>query len=414
MKEEIQLLVSNSIKHCELSEDDLKDNSVFENLSTMIIDLFMACNNLTFKDNDLIYSKDHDIYNVMNIYITNNNITKDKLIDIVNQELCSYSKNIVKPPTYSESELAYLKNKIISLQNIPQPEQRTEAWYDFRRNRLTASNLFDILNNNSKRNEVILSKCSDVTNFAGGDAINHGIKFEPVATEIYEKRNDLNIIEFGCLPHREISYFGASPDGIVDYNSNNKNYIGRMLEIKCPKSRKITGIIPDGYYAQIQGQLEVCDLDLCDFLECDFQIYESKEAFFKDNKDSNNKHLNVNNKEKGIIIELYDQSIKKYVYYYNNKDHYNYNEFKLWEDSIISKVLENDTLDYVKTSFWYLNKYNVVLVKRDRGWFNNIFLDIKTFWEDVEKHRVNNGEDLKKIKKSRVYKNNEKELTFLE
>ena len=57
MKEEIQLLVSNSVKYCELSEDDLQDNSVFENLLTMIIDLFMACNNLTFKDNDLIYHK---------------------------------------------------------------------------------------------------------------------------------------------------------------------------------------------------------------------------------------------------------------------------------------------------------------------------------------------------------------------
>ena len=53
-----------------------------------------------------------------------------------------------------------------------------------------------------------------------------------------------------------IDYFGASPDGIVSYESKNKDYVGRMLEIKCPKSRKIDGIIPIGYYYQIQGQLE--------------------------------------------------------------------------------------------------------------------------------------------------------------
>ena len=28
--------------------------------------------------------------------------------------------------------------------------------------------------------------------------------------------------------------FGASPDGIVEWESENKNYVGRMLEIKMP------------------------------------------------------------------------------------------------------------------------------------------------------------------------------------
>ena len=49
-----------------------------------------------------------------------------------------------------------------------------------------------------------------------------------------------------------------------------------MLEIKCPKSRIITGFIPEVYRAQIQGQLEVCGLDYCDFLECDIKVYNSK------------------------------------------------------------------------------------------------------------------------------------------
>ena len=86
-----------------------------------------------------------------------------------------------------------------------------------------------------------------------------------------------------------------------------------MLEIKCPKSRIITGIIPDSYYAQIQGQLEVCDLEYCDFLECDIKEYSDKNSFFKDSPYGENVscYLQANNNEKGIIIELYDTQKKR-------------------------------------------------------------------------------------------------------
>ena len=47
-----------------------------------------------------------------------------------------------------------------------------------------------------------------------------------------------------------------------------------MLEIKCPYSRKIDGVIKPEYFSQMQGQLEVCDLEYCDFLECDFQKFD--------------------------------------------------------------------------------------------------------------------------------------------
>ena len=38
-----------------------------------------------------------------------------------------------------------------------------------------------------------------------------------------------------------------------------------MLEIKCPTKRPITGFIPEYYHYQVQGQLEVCNLNYCDF-----------------------------------------------------------------------------------------------------------------------------------------------------
>ena len=47
---------------------------------------------------------------------------------------------------------------------------------------------------------------------------------------------------------------------------------GRMLEIKCPYSRVINGIVPDNYEVQMQIQLEVCDLEICDFCKLEYVI----------------------------------------------------------------------------------------------------------------------------------------------
>ena len=71
-----------------------------------------------------------------------------------------------------------------------------------------------------------------------------GEKYEPVSTIYYEWINNTKVDEFGCIPHNEYSFLGASPDGIVcDISSN---LYGRMLEIKNVVSREITGIPKNG------------------------------------------------------------------------------------------------------------------------------------------------------------------------
>lgn len=327
----------------------------------------------------------------------------------------------------------YLESKIISLSKIPQPEQRTNEWYIFRNNRLTASDLFYVIDEydklskknykmSAKYKELISKKCGIDIPFIKGAAINHGIKFEPIATSIYETRNNLTILEFGCLPHPHIPFFGASPDGIVSYSSTNRHFIGRMLEIKCPKSRPITGIIPKSYYAQMQGQLEVCDLEYCDFLECDFKFYNDEDSFFNDkdtNYTTNNEKLNfIKNKqgnEIGAIIEIFDTKLQKNFYHYASADILkNKNDFKLWEKQFIDMVFKNDNshLEYIGTLYWYINKYNVVLVKRDREWFNNNYIKIEYFWDNVIKYR-NNGEAETLIKKKKYEPFKTEELDFI-
>ena len=304
-------------------------------------------------------------------------------------------------PEYSQSHLNYLELHLSALEKIPQPEQRTTEWYEFRNNRLTASDLWYITNwNEAKVHDILKKKCGVEQKFSVSPALLHGIKFEEVATKIYEKRNNVEITEFGCVPHSFIPYFGASPDGICSINSGNKNYVGRMLEIKCPKSRIITGFIPEVYRAQIQGQLEVCGLEYCDFLECDIKVYNSKKEYLDDCfiRDDGSKDVNKTAKgnEKGIIFETYNTEQKSYSYEYRYTNFSNEEEIDNWEEPFIDKILDSEHLEHGGTTFWYLNKISTVLVKRDRDWFTTNFCRIKQFWDKVEDARINGIPERKK------------------
>ena len=66
----------------------------------------------------------------------------------------------IQEPTYCESDLYYLELKMSELQTIPQPEQRTKEWYEYRNNRLTASDLWPVMNDNeSKIYDILKKKC---------------------------------------------------------------------------------------------------------------------------------------------------------------------------------------------------------------------------------------------------------------
>ena len=108
-----------------------------------------------------------------------------------------------------------------------------------------------------------------------------GVKYEDVAVTVYERRHNLHVAEFGCLPHPTLKCFGASPDGIIDKGP--PEYIGRMLEIKVPPKRVIDPeVVPKHYFYQMQGQLEVCNLDECEFLQVKIHEYNSTDAYKED------------------------------------------------------------------------------------------------------------------------------------
>ncbi len=370
---DLEIATSDFIKLNDISCDTLKDDNECRELASVI--------EVIFKDAYCDGEESSDIQ------------------DLIFTMLKTQIKTV--EPEYDESTIEYLGVQLEALEKIPQPEQRTKEWYEFRNNRLTASDLWYITNwNEAKVHEILKKKCGVEQKFSLSPALLHGIKFEEVATKIYEKRNNVEIVEFGCLPHSFIPYFGASPDGICGIKSQNKNYVGRMLEIKCPKSRIITGFIPEVYRAQIQGQLEVCGLEYCDFLECEIKTYNTKQDYLDDcfiNEDGS-KDINKTKtgNEKGIIFETYNTELKKYDYEYRYENFRTMEEIDGWEDPFIDKILESSNLEHAGTTLWYLNKMSVVLVKRDREWFNSNFCRIKKFWEKVEDARINGIPERKK------------------
>lgn len=272
-----------------------------------------------------------------------------------------YNKDL---PKVTPLKAQYLENQVQVLKNIHQPVQKSQEWYEMRNTMVSASDFGTVLGVNpySGRNEVLKKKCGDST-FMTNAAMQWGNKYENVAVLIYERRNNVNVLEFGCIRHPFISFLGASPDGIT--------LEGTMLEIKCPTSRKISGIPPEYYWCQVQGQLEVCELDRCDFLECSFKEYEEDEY----NND-------VNAHEKGVIAELYDRSTKTFSYIYSpvciiGRD------LDLWKKNI----RKSNEVKFSSFSYWYLVEVSCVPIYRNQEWFNVAKNELELFWNDVLKYR---------------------------
>ena len=359
--------------------------------------------NHDISNEDLIHERDQVINHIKIIYEQFETISDENYEEFIKELNLYLDLRIIHPcPNYTSNDIDKITKMINKLKKIPQPEQRTEEWYKFRNGRLTASDLASAINKNpySNKNKLILNKCGVSEPWNPGPAIIHGVKFEDVAVSIYEKRNNVKVYEYGCLPHPDLSCFGASPDGICDPKSKNKNYIGRMLEIKCPTKRHITGFIPEYYHYQVQGQLEVCDLNYCDFLECGIEEI------------SKNEYNQVNNIEKGVVIELYDEKLTKMIYKYSplNIDPSKING---WEEKIIDTIFTNE-MSYIKTTYWKLKEYNCLLIVRDKKLWSDVEPEIISFWEEVEKYRLKGHETLLPKKREKKKYKTKDIFTFLD
>ena len=196
------------------------------------------------------------------------------------------------------------------------PEQRSPEWFAMRRGAITASDGGVVLGKNKyeKQFDFILKKTVG-KKFSSNKFCYHGKMLEEPATMIYQYRMNVTVEEFGLMMHNKYSFLGASPDGIVNHykldGKHKTKEVGKMLEIKCPLSRKINmngpikdHICPIYYWIQVQLQLECCNLEECDFWQCDIKLYKSREEFINDTDEDEPFRSKKFGFEKGCLLQL--------------------------------------------------------------------------------------------------------------
>jgi putative phage-type endonuclease len=337
---------------------------------------------------------------------------KTDLEELVEHIIELFHIQIIPPRSYPNTfittritPISEITDQINYLNKIPQPQQRTQEWYEFRHKLITASNAYKVFESDCTQNQLIYEKCQPLKIVSSepihskcvnvDSPLHWGQKYEPISVMYYENMYNTTIGDFGCIQHSKYTFLGASPDGI-NIDSTNPRY-GRMLEIKNIVNREITGIPKKEYWIQMQLQMEACNLDECDFLETRFVEYESFDAFNADGQFL----LSERGEKKGVI--LYFSKPDGTPHYLYKPLHMDQLQFEKWEQEMIST--HEDSMIWVKNIYWKLDEVNCVLVLRNERWFNDNITDISNIWDIIIQERENGFQHrapTKKIKQSKA------------
>ncbi len=270
---------------------------------------------------------------------------------------------------------AYRKT-LQELRGLPFVKQRSQEWLDLRKDRLTASDLYDAIKGGAASLSLARKKAgviTDTINYNGIPALKWGTMFEPMASRCYSQMHDnIEIYDFGLICDKHNKHFGASPDGITE--------LGIMIEIKCPISRQIIyGVIPPKYEMQMQGQLAVCGLEECDYIECEFKTFEDESEYLQNvGADSTINH--------GVIAEFLSEN-KEYYYLYSDANLTPVDAIANIEEQM--SCLESLKIQqHFKKTYWYLKQINIQKVYFNAEKWLEIAPKIDTFWEQVEQCKL--------------------------
>ena len=407
----------------ELSETDRSD--IIDSTKEMLNDILRNIDVSKYHDyqfDEYVYG---EIYSTFSEHVNENDFRHlyESYIDDMYYDVGAQVRSIKDPyviskineNTYnSPSFVCRMEEQVKYLSSIPQPEQRTPEWYEFRYNHITGSNAWKIFSTESCQRQLYYEKLSPLvisetkhTNNMSDNPLNWGHKYEPLTTKFYEYYNNVQVGEFGCIPHKEIPFLAASPDGIVVEG----NTIGRMLEIKNVVSREITGVPKMEYYVQMQIQMEVCDLDECDFVETKFIEYESYHDFIHDDEKIKKGMMIVILKDGNHFIYEYSPLLKTEEKSLDEFTEQIYKKYGLNENTLSSsETNDNGEAKYkwFNNIYWKLDVYSHVLVPRNKNWFDEMFPSMNEFWNNVIEERTIEDSYLKYQPKKRVKKQEDK------
>jgi len=256
----------------------------------------------------------------------------------------------------------------------PQTTQRTADWYTEFQKCLTASELSKVFGSPRERGTLVMQKAGklEIPGRSSGQKLaclketmspfDWGICFEPVVKLILELEWDAMLYECGRFVHRTDPRFAASPDGLILRSKVHPEMGGHLLEIKCPKSRKIGVKIPMEYYYQMQLQLEVTGVRACEYVEAKFE-FVTDITLTGDQKTGLIAVVGVFNEENAKWIP------SKYVYGPVGD--------LAWKPDL---GLNEQTMELNR---WVCPAFHHERVLRDESWFGTLWPKLEAFWADV-------------------------------
>lgn len=166
--------------------------------------------------------------------------------------------------------------------------QNTEAWFEARRGKVTASRVADVVAKTKtgwgagRANymaELVAERLTGVTAQGySNTAMQWGTDTEPKARAAYAFHTNTAIEQVGFVEHPNLNMTGASPDGLVGADG--------LVEIKCPNTAThietlLGAAIPGKYITQMQWQMACAQRKWCDFVSFDPRMPETMRLFIQ-------------------------------------------------------------------------------------------------------------------------------------
>jgi hypothetical protein len=287
---------------------------------------------------------------------------------------------------------------VTRLLSLPQTAQKTAAWYAEARELLTGHEFATVVHGKGKAwEDVIARKCVPETMLEDEDTtmesrtvyitpltpFQWGWRYESVIRDLFELliAGGKVVDTLGRIRHPTLPRLAASPDGLIVDGPK----AGRLVEIKAPISRTLTGVIPDDYYCQMQLQAEVTDVEAVEYIEVRFG---TRDQYASDMEFLNSEGIKKEAFQKmGSVLIVGDQEqVETWKYEYSPI-------LELLEENLVvcktwipEGILESQILE---RSIWRIKDICHTTVPRNREWWDSVgFPAYQRFWIEVEEARA--------------------------
>lgn len=251
----------------------------------------------------------------------------------------------------------------------PGVAQRTPEWYAARDKIVTASEFHQAaFGTDAAKRAFIAKKVGTAPPFTGNEATRWGVKYEDLARLLYEQAMGCSVREHGLLLHPTEAIVGASPDGVTPY---------ALTEYKTPFSKKLHEI-PNEYFAQMQGQMEVLNMDACDFVVCRVREFPESDEFWSAFQAAYD--IEYGWDRFGSVGSKHSDEEDKLVFVYSMPG-ISPDDLRLW--------IKETEADGYACSLHHVFELRITRVNRDDDYIRSMIAGLNDTWARVEEARRN-------------------------